>query len=258
MFSSNLFSTKFRLNFIIAGAQKSGTTALHSYLQMHPDIAVPKMKELHFFDNEEFYARKKPKYNWIKKQFNKSKAERLYGESTPIYMYWKPCIERIHTYNPAIRIICILRNPIHRAYSQWNHELELKNESRDFMECILEEEKLIHENHNYQDRIKSYISRGIYSNQILELRKYFSNDQLLFIKYEDFLQNQQKVVNHVLWFIGVSPKPKMFTENFEHNYKAYNREIKQEEKTYLNGIFKNDIEKVEQLLNWNCSDWKIS
>ena len=125
------------------------------------------------------------------------------------------------------------------------------------MECIVEEEKLISENPNYQDRIKSYLSRGFYSTQILELRKHFSNDQLLFIKYEDFLQNQQKIVNQVLWFIGVSPKPNMFTENHDHNFKAYNREIKQEEKVYLNSIFKNDIEIVEQLLNWDCGDWKL-
>lgn len=255
MFSSNLFSKKFKLSFIIAGAQKSGTTALYSYLRTHPDIALPSIKELHFFDNEDYFTKKKPKYSWIKKQFSKSKSPKLYGEATPIYMYWKPCVERIQAYNPDIKIICILRNPVHRAFSHWNHELDLENESRDFMECVKEEEKLLIDNSNYQNRVKSYLSRGLYSNQILELRKYFSNEQLLFIKYEDFLQNQEKIVNQILWFIGVSPKLKMFNENFDHNIKVYNREIKDEEKLFLKNIFENDVEVVEKLLNWDCSDW---
>ena len=110
-----------RLSFLVCGAQKSGTTALAAYLRQHPGIHLPKTKELHFFDDET-QAWPEPDLNALHLHFQDADDDQLWGEATPISLYWDPAAERIWRYNSAIRLIVILRNPIDRAYSHWAME----------------------------------------------------------------------------------------------------------------------------------------
>ena len=111
-----------RLSFLVCGAQKSGTTALAAYLRQHPGIYLPERKELHFFDDET-QAWPEPDLNELHRHFpGPQKPSKLWGEATPISLYWDPAAERIWRYNQAMRLIVILRNPIERAYSHWAME----------------------------------------------------------------------------------------------------------------------------------------
>ena len=100
-----------RLSFLICGAQKSGTTALAAYMRQHPGIHLPKAKEIHFFDDET-QTWPKPNLNALHDHFKAADADQLWGEATPITIYWDPAAERVWRYNPAMRLIVILRNPI--------------------------------------------------------------------------------------------------------------------------------------------------
>src|SRR5260370_346019 len=125
------------LDFIVAGAQKSGTTALHYFLKKHPQIALPDRHEMHFFDDEEIFSqpvdyellhrhfRKRPVRLLPVRSANRTDSSRgelgpIVGELTPSYLYWKPAMERIRNYNPQIKLIILLRNPIDRAFAHWN------------------------------------------------------------------------------------------------------------------------------------------
>ncbi len=147
---------KFKLDFIVIGAQKSGTSALDAYLRLHDNIVMSTEKEIHFFDNENYFLNK-PDYNVLGKYFPQKIPKKLHGETTPIYIYWRPCIERIYDYSKKIKLIALLRNPADRAFSHWNMEVSRKTENRSFKDCILEEIDEISKGIKSQHRIKSYV-----------------------------------------------------------------------------------------------------
>src|SRR5437773_10824825 len=124
-----------KLDFLVLGAQKSGTTALNYYLRRHPRIALPVKKELHFFDNDELFAGGNVLYEPLYEMFRPARPGSIAGENTPIYLYWRPALPRIRNYNPEMKFIVILRNPIERAFSQWNMQRSRGNELFDFIEA---------------------------------------------------------------------------------------------------------------------------
>src|SRR6266850_2345695 len=108
-----------RLDFILAGAQKAGTTALHYLLSKHPNITMGDQQEMHFFDDDEKFAGGVD-YDLLHRHFPRIGRSTIAGECTPSYLYWKPAAERIWQYNPKIKLLVLLRNPIDRAFAQWN------------------------------------------------------------------------------------------------------------------------------------------
>ncbi|MCR5877530.1 sulfotransferase domain-containing protein [Phenylobacterium sp. J367] len=110
-----------RVDFIIAGVQKGGTTALFDYLSDEPRIALPRVKEVHFFDDEgQDWAQ--PDYGAYHAHWDAPPDGRPRGEATPIYVYWPNSLERIAAYNPAMKLIVLLRDPVQRAWSHWRME----------------------------------------------------------------------------------------------------------------------------------------
>jgi hypothetical protein len=243
-----------KVDFLIIGAQKGGTTALYYYLRNHPEIEMAKEKEVHFFDDENIFASIPPNYSIYESQFVNNKNARLYGEATPIYLYWNPSCQRIHEYNPNIKLIALLRNPIERAYSHWNMEFKRKAEHATFDFCIENENKRLAEVHPLQHRVYSYIDRGMYAEQIKRYKNQFSDDQLLFIKYEDFKNNPEKVLTNIFNYLGVDPNSYQFTPS-RHNHSDYSSSMNLETRRYLINLFKENILEVEKLLNWDCHDW---
>ena len=82
-----------RLDFIVPGAQKSGTTALHYFLRKHPQIALPDRQEMHFFDDEEIFSRPPVDYELLHRHFPRLGRGLTPGEITPSYLYWKPALQ---------------------------------------------------------------------------------------------------------------------------------------------------------------------
>lgn len=233
-----------RINFIIAGIQKGGTTALRMFLREHKDIYMPK-EEGHFFDHLH------TTYDKYHKLFKNRKNSSLLGECTPIYMFWPGSMEKIQLYNPNIKIICLLRNPIDRAYSHYRMELRRGIETKFFKEALVFEEKKLKKISDSR-RYYSYIARGMYSWQIERIYKLFPKNNVLFIKSEDLLSDHDETLEVIFNFLEIDNmiiKQQIFRKG---NYKAMTNENRQ----YLYDIFKEDIEKVERLLDWDLSEWK--
>ena len=91
-----------RLGLIVGGVQKAGTTSLFGYLQDHPSLLAPSVKELHFFDDETL--------DWASSDyasldsFFPADVAGLRFEITPVYLFWPPALERIRAYNPDIKL----------------------------------------------------------------------------------------------------------------------------------------------------------
>lgn len=251
-----------RLDFIIAGVQKGGTSALHYHLDQHPNLTMAHGEEAHmidhprrhFFDDEDRFAAREVSYDILHEGIKLKRNSLVTGSCTPIYTYWKPAIERIRTYRPEIKLIVLLRNPADRAFSHWNMYRERKQESLGFLEAIAAEPDRIRAALPLQPRRTSYLDRGFYAEQMERLFRFFPREQVHVIKFDDFRKNTSKVVNGVFTFLGLEPLSQV--KNREQNQIAYERKMTREERRHLSEAYKQDIESLEKLLGWDCSDWK--
>ncbi len=251
-----------RLDFIIAGTQKGGTSAHHYHLDQHPNLTMAHSEEAHmiahprrhFFDDEERYAAGNVSYDILHEDVELKRRSLVTGSCTPIYTYWKPAMERIRDYHPGIKLIVLFRNPIERAFSQWNMNRDREREKMGFLEAIEEEQKQNRHPDDPQPRRTSYLERGLYAEQIERVDRFFPREQVRFIKFEDLRQNTEEVVNGTFAFLGLPPLEAI--RNREQNKIPYPRRITPEERRFLFGFYEADIARVEQLLGWDCSDWR--
>jgi hypothetical protein len=243
-----------KLDFILAGAQKSGTTALHYFLHKHPRIDLGDRQEMHFFDDEEVFSRPVD-YEILHKHFPAVGGGTVTGECTPSYLYWKPAAERICEYNPQIKFIVLLRNPIERAFAHWNMQRFKGREPLDFLDALKEENLRIAEPLSLESRRFSYVDRGFYSIQLGRFFGLFGRDQFKIIKFEQFRSEQRRTLASVFDFLGV--KPLRLISRKDRNVVPYEREMAQKEREHVYGIFADEISRLEQMLEWDCSDWKL-
>ena len=118
-------STRSKPDFIIIGVQKGGTTSLFNYLSQHPQISLSRVKEVHYFDVGYQFG-----VEWYQQFFplEKDRHGKLVGEASPYYIFHPLAAQRIKQDLPSIKIIILLRNPIVRAYSNFQMQLRNKNE----------------------------------------------------------------------------------------------------------------------------------
>ena len=242
-----------KIDFMVVGAQKAGTTALDSYLRLNPQICMATKKEVHFFDNDTFFANGNPDYRTYHSYFNPSPSHKLLGEVTPAYMYWLTSPRRIWEYNLEIKLIAVLRNPIDRAYSQWNMQIHRKRDTRTFWEAIHSEPEKIRETLPLQNRPYAYIDRGFYSEQIRRLKLYFPEDQILIIRYEELLEAPHTCLNNIWSFLGVDGLD--LVDSLSKNQRPYVSEMEERERDYLKHVFEYEIKHLERMLGWDCSGW---
>ncbi len=243
-----------RLDFLGIGVAKAGTTALHEYLSQHPEIGLGDEKEIHFFDRFQHYLIPNWFYFRYHKHFNFKSGKKIYGEITPAYFYWHNVASRIWEYNPKIKLIAILRNPVERAYSHWNMANHLGNDILSFEESITHERERSRRSLPDQHRYYTVIDRGFYSSQIREYRRCFPENQLLFIQYDTFKQKPKETLETVFNFLNVDPSRFDFTPLISNVYE-YKDKMNPDTKKQLIEIYRNDIHEVERLLGWDCSEW---
>lgn len=242
-----------KVDFIICGTQKGGTTALDAYLRQHPRICMANCKEVHFFDDESNFQAEKIDYSKYHAAFDIQAHGKLYGEATPIYMYWRDAPKRIWQYNPNIKLIVTLRNPIERAYSHWNMERQRNAETLSFGDALKFESVRRREQLPYQHRVFSYVDRGFYSEQLRRLWAYFDEKQVLVLKHEDLKLKPRETLNSVCDFLGIERMTRL--DPHEVHIGEYASQIGEKEKELLRYIYEYEIRGLERLLGWDCNSW---
>jgi hypothetical protein len=241
------------VNFVIGGTQKGGTSALHSFLRQHPEICMPETKkELHYFDREQNFA-KRPNYKTYHAHFRPGPQHRVVGEATPSYVYWTETPYRIWSYNPQMKWILVLRNPVERAFSAWNMESKRGAEHVSFEQAVEQEAIRCREALPLQHRAFSYMDRGFYAHQVRRLFNIFGEDHCLVLLNEELRANHQNTLGKVFNFLEVNPDfipPKATV--FEQDY---NERIDSELYTRLTKIFYFDLKELERLLRRDLSPW---
>ena len=218
----SIASFKMLPSFIIIGAQRCGTTSLFNYIIQHPSVKKPLYKEIHFFDN--YYGAYNLGFSWYRGHFpfnifshlktNTQNPRFITGEATPYYMFHPLCPLRIKEALPDVKLIAILRNPVERAYSHYQHSVREGYETMSFKEALEKEtarlkserEKIlsIPDYYSFNHNRYSYLSRGIYINQLQNWRKYFPKEQILILRSEDLFYDLSTIYNRLLEFIGLS------------------------------------------------------
>lgn len=242
-----------RLSFIVPGAQKSGTTALHYFLKKHSQIALPDRQELHFFDDEEIFSRPVD-YELLDRHFGSVRKGAIAGEVTPSYLYWKPAMERIRNYNPQIKLVILLRNPIDRAFAHWNMQRFKDREPLDFLPALKEEPRRIAQPLSIESRRFAYVDRGFYSGQLERVFSFFPRGQIKLVKFDDFRDRKQETLDGIFSFLGL--KPLRISSDKDRNVVPYERGMTQEERKYLLEVYGAEIEKLEKMLGWDLKDWR--
>lgn len=207
-------------DFVIIGAAKAGTTSLYGWLRRHPDIAPASKKEVHFFDYNYFRGT-----NWYRSHFPRATERASFtaehghpfitGEASPSYIshHWVP--ERMATRLPQVKLLVAMRNPVDRAYSQFQMSCRENEESLDFASAVAaEEERLAPELARSADDPRysswplgcwSYLLRSRYAEQLERWLAFFPREQFHFLSLEELSRDPQSVLDGVHTFLGVRP-----------------------------------------------------
>jgi len=234
-------------NFIIIGAQKSGTSSLHHYLSQHPQILPSITKEVHFFDGginpsvDNFELG----LAWYRAHFPlriRLSTHRKTFESSPLYIFNPFAPQRIFDLIPDVKIIALLRNPTERAISHYFHEKKKNREPLSIYAALQEEEirlESIIKEKDYKNYIfvhYSYKSRGLYQDQLERYLNYFPRQQILILNSEKFFTDPDNTLRRVFEFVEVDTEFKV--KNLTPQNVTNNRsDVASDVYEYLNSFF---------------------
>ena len=195
-----------RVDIIVGGVQKGGTTSFHAHLAEHPDLMPPTRKEIHFFDDESVDWRA-PDYGRLHAFFPDYDGARKPFDVTPIYLFWPPSFVRIRAYNPRAKLIFLFRDPIERAWSHWCMEHARGADNMPFADAIRDGRRRLDNLSPTEQpwRVYSYVERGYYAEQVLRLFNYFPREQILFLRSDDLNKRTASTLQRVSDFLGIAP-----------------------------------------------------
>lgn len=175
-------------NLIVIGAQKCGTSVLHYYMSLHPEISVSRPKELNFFIAE----RNWPKgLDWYQSHFDAQATVR--SEASPNYTAYPQHLdvpERMHSVVPDAKLLYMVRDPLDRIAAHWVHNYAKRREKGDLRATLL------HPN-------TSYLARSHYHAQVQRFLRFYPRERVLVIEQEELRTRRHETLRRVFEFAGV-------------------------------------------------------
>jgi hypothetical protein len=250
-------------DFLIVGAAKSGTTSLAINLNLHPGIYIP-AGEVHYFTK---HWDRGPQ--WYLSHFNQ--RGKVQGEKSPTYLYYLECHQRMQRFLPEAKLVVLLRDPVARAFSNWNMRYNDKRLIRQGLHYNSQREK--------QDHLKSLdftaivdyylaregkgslfqrpldiVHRGLYILQIQNLLKFYHREDLLILITELFSRDETKVYADVCRFLNVLPfEPESFEKYRVGDYK---NTIPEEAAGKLREFYRPYNERLFRFLGYRVHQWE--
>ena len=243
--------------FVIAGAQRSGTTYLYQILDSHPEIymAKPMRPEPKFFCIDENFNKGKDYY--IKKYFHDLPGHcKAAGEKSTSYMSDPKTPERMASLFPNMKIIFVLRNPIERAISNYWFSVQNNLEKESFEYAVKNEKQRILSNPmpQFSNHPFAYLERGEYITYIERYLKYFPQEQLFFIKSEDL--EKRDSLAQLFSFLEVDDTYYPAEIGRKINDAERKHEVLTPElKAMLVEHFRESNERLQEKINMDLSDW---
>jgi Sulfotransferase domain len=228
---------------LIIGAQRAGTTSLHRYLVQHPGVGTMlRTKGVHFFDTGygrgmSWYASRFPTRLaawWVARRHG---LELRTGEASPYYLFHPHVPRRVAEHLPRVKLIALLRDPVQRAYSHYQHEVARGFETLSFEEAVEAEparlagetERLLAEPlyHSFAHQHHSYLARGCYAEQLDRWRPLFGDGQLLVLSSERFFADPERTFRRVLDFLELPAfTPDGWARHNAHDYRQMGSQVR--------------------------------
>jgi hypothetical protein len=175
-------------NLVVIGAQKCGTSGLHYYLSLHPEISMSRPKELNYFIEERNWPRG---VDWYRRHFDP--RARVRGESSPNYTAYpqhEGVPKRMHSLLPDARLIYLVRDPLERIAAHWVHNYAKRRERGDLRETLTHPQT-------------SYVERSRYAMQLERFLELYDRDRVLVIEQQDLRRDREATLRSVFEFVGV-------------------------------------------------------
>ena len=246
------------LAFVIGGAQKSGTSTLDALLRLHPALQMARKKETHFFDDETL--------DWsapdttLLDAFYDPPDGRMRGESTPITLYWRPAQHRLVRYNPGIRIVLMLRDPVTRAFAQWKKSYAEGRETLTFADAIRAYPGRVRAMAEVEDleRHFSYVERGFYAAQLAHLARLVPRAQIHCELFEEFVTARDDALARIAAFLGIAPFAADLPALHRHPAIAqdYPSTLGAEDRAFLRALYRDDTGRLEAFLGRPIPAWR--
>ncbi|WP_017585348.1 sulfotransferase family protein [Nocardiopsis ganjiahuensis] len=208
-------------DFLVCGAQRSGTTSLFKALSQHPAATGPVLRKgVHYFDTGyrnglSWYRSHFPLRATLRARWGRPRT-RVF-ESSPYYLFHPLAAERIARELPEVRIVVILRDPVERAYSAHAHETARGFETEPFARALeLEEKRLAgteerlmedpgHHSHSHQHH--GYVARGRYVDQLVRMERSVGRERMHVVDYADLFDGSPRALDEVVRFLGLPQGP---------------------------------------------------
>lgn len=226
-------------DFLIIGAPKCGTTSLIHNLRRHPDVHTPG-REMHFFENDRNWRLGTA---WYRGHFPETHL--LQGEKTPDYLASEVALERLESLVPDARLIVLLRDPVARTYSQWNHFNEIADTSTAWGWIVCDFESSL-------ERNPSLLRKGRYAEQLERLFRHFPRASVHIGITERFHQDAHGEFARVCDFLGISRVAQPYARA---NARTYPAPMAEETRCRLVEYYRPLNERLFELLGERITEW---
>jgi len=245
-------------DFIIAGTVRSGTTSLYYNICEHPSVLEAAYDEIGFFDSNynlgiDWYRSMFPTHKEIE-IVRKNSGYAITGEDTPFYFWKKEACEKIFESLPNIKIIIIFRNPVDRAYSNYNLGVRENTEKLTFEDAIDDEIEFL-KNHTYRETVdsrRSYLTKGMYENQIKPWLDIFPRKQIHLLSTECMEKNPQETLMKIFEFLEIpaysikNPQKQKFAK-----YEKMNEKTRKKLLEFFKPHNENFFKIIEERFDWD-------
>jgi hypothetical protein len=202
-------------HFVIAGAPKAGTTALHAALATHPGLYLSPVKEPKYYLTEGRPRREDhrgpgdahSRQEWVWRRedylalFDGAPAGTVRGESTPFYLYDRAAHARLAADVPGVKVIVVVRDPVDRAYSNWAHlRADGLEPVADFLTAVRLEEQRIADG---WAPFWHYRGLGRYGEQLRDIYRYVPRERIFLLRYRQLVDTPSQTLDAVSRFLGV-------------------------------------------------------
>nr|WP_221203176.1 sulfotransferase [Modestobacter versicolor] len=204
--------------FVIAGAPKAGTTALHAALATHPGLFLSPVKEPKYYLTD---GRPPPRsgqrgpgdahsareWVWRREEYLRlfagAPAGTVRGESTPFYLYDRAAQQRLVADVPDVKVVVVVRDPVDRAHSNWAHlRADGLEPEADFLAAVRDEERRVAAG---WAPFWHYRGLGTYGIQLRDLHRLVPRERVFLLRYRQLVDTPAETLDRVSRFLGVEP-----------------------------------------------------